>query len=144
MAQSGRRGDPEEIFEILVTSFSRGSGRAAAEGDLCWRPATDVFETETEFVVQMDLAGLDPARIQIEFDGDALTVRGIRSEPAAPGRKHYHTMEIDVGPFVRRVPVIAGVDAASAQARYRGGFLFVNFRKGEERPGRRRQIAIDR
>ncbi len=129
MSRSGRRGNPDEIFEILVTSYGHKAG-AAADSDLCWRPATDVYETESEFVVQMDLAGMDPAQIRVDFEGQALVVRGVRNETADPGRKHFHTMEINVGPFVRRVPVIQGVDAETATASYRGGFLFVTFRKG--------------
>ena len=144
MSRSGRKGDLEEIFEILVTSYSQKGGALPAEGDLCWRPATDVYETETSFVVQMDLAGMDPAQIEVVCDGQHLIVRGIRSESAEPGRKHFHTMEINVGPFVRRIPVLPAVDPASATARYRGGFLYVTFSKGEPRKVRRRQIAVDR
>ena len=144
MSRSGRKGDLEEIFEILVTSYSQKGGALPAEGDLCWRPATDVYETEDSFVVQLDLAGMDAAQIEVVCDGQHLVVRGIRSEPAEPGRRHFHTMEINVGPFVRRVPVLPGVDPASATARYRGGFLYVTFRKGEPREVRRRQIAVDR
>ncbi len=144
MARSGRRGDPDEFFEILVTSYNQTTGAASSEQELCWRPATDVYETDTEFVVQMDLAGMDPAQIQVDLDGTALVVRGVRSETAAPGRKHFHTMEINMGPFVRRVPLIEGVDPNSAEARYRGGFLVVTFTRGEPGPRRRRQIVIDR
>lgn len=144
MSPSGRRGNPDEIFEILVTSYGQKSAGMVADSDLSWRPATDVFETEVEFVVQMDLAGMDPSQIQVDFDGANLVVKGVRSESAGPGHKHFHTMEINVGPFVRRVPVIEGIDPESATARYRGGFLFVTFQKGEPRSPRRRKIAIDR
>jgi HSP20 family protein len=144
MSRSGRRGDLEEIFEILVTSYSQKGGAVPGEGDLCWRPATDVYETEDSFVVQMDLAGLDPARIEVLHDGTHLVVRGIRGESSSPGLKHFHTMEINVGPFVRRIPILAKVDPATATARYKGGFLYVTFRKGEPRPATRRQIAVDR
>jgi HSP20 family protein len=144
MSKSGRKGDLEEIFEILVTSYGQKGGAVSGEGELCWRPATDVYETEDSFVVQMDLAGMDPARIEVLCDGSHLVVRGIRGESSSPGLKHFHTMEINVGPFVRRVPILADVDPASATARYRGGFLYVTFEKGESRPVTRRQITVDR
>jgi len=144
MSRSGRRGEPEEIFEILVTTYAQKSGVLPVEGDLCWRPATDVYETEDSFVVQMDLAGMQPARVEVVCDGQSLLVRGIRTESAGAGRKHFHTMEINVGPFVRRVPLPPDVDRDSASAAYRSGFLYVTFRKGA--PGRagRRHIAVDR
>ncbi len=62
MKNPDRRGDLEEIFEILVTSYAQKGGAVPLEGDLCWRPATDAYETEDEFVVQMDLAGWTPSR----------------------------------------------------------------------------------
>jgi len=144
MTRFGRKGELEEIFEILVTSYSQKGGALPAEGDLCWRPATDVYETESTFVVQMDLAGMDPAQIEVICDGTSLVVRGIRPESAQPGRKHFHTMEINVGPFVRRVPILGDVDAASATARYRGGFQYVTVRKGASPAAPRRQSSVDR
>jgi HSP20 family molecular chaperone IbpA len=53
-------------------------------------------------------------------------------------------MEINVGPFTRRVAITIDVDASQATARYRGGFLYVTFPKGEKGDGTPRQIAIDR
>ena len=144
MTRSGRRTEPEEIFEILVTAYAQKGGALSAEGELCWRPATDVYETDDSFVVQMDLAGMEPSRIEVVCDGGVLLVRGIRTELSGPDRKHFHTMEINVGPFVRRVPLLPDVDPASATAIYRSGFLYVTFRKGVPRQAGRRHIAVDR
>jgi HSP20 family protein len=143
MNRPDRKGDMEEIFEILVTSYGRRGGAVPTEDDLCWRPATDAYETDDGFVVQIELAGMDPARIEVLTDGQSLLVRGIRQDISEPGKKHFHKMEIDVGPFARRVPLSAGVNPESAQARYRGGFLYVNFTKGKPSKGERRTIAVD-
>ena len=144
MSRSGRKGQEDEFFEILVTTYSQRGGSLSADAELCWRPATDVYETDDAFVVQLDLAGLEPSCIEVFCDGRSLIIRGVRNESADPGRKHFHTMEINVGPFVRRVPLPPFVDTTSASASYRAGFLFVNFRKGEPKEVRRRRIAVDR
>lgn len=144
MSRAGRKGGPEEVFEILVTAYTQKSGGLVSEGDLCWSPATDVYETDDSFVVQMELAGLEPSRIKVDCDGRNLLVRGIRNESAGPGRKHFHTMEINVGPFVRRVPLPVAVDPASATASYRSGFLSVTFHKGVPGQALRRRITVDR
>ncbi len=144
MSRSGRKGDLDEVFEILVTSFAERGRANPAESDLCWRPATDVYEAGDDLVVQMELAGLEPASIEVRCDEHTLVVRGERPESAEPGRRHFHTMEIDVGPFVRRVPLPQEVDPATATARYRSGFLYVTFRKGPPRPRRNRKITVDR
>jgi HSP20 family protein len=143
MTDSDKLGELEEIFEILVTSYSQKGGAVPTEGDLCWRPATDAYETKDTFVVQMDLAGMDPAGIEVLTDGQNLTVRGIRQDIAPPGKKHFIKMEINVGPFIRRVPIPIPVNLKSAVASYRNGFLYVTFKKGRHREQSRRHISVD-
>jgi len=144
-------GDLEEIFEILVTSYAQKGGVIPGDGELCWRPATDAYETDDLFVVQMDLAGMDPSQIEVLADEKSLLVRGIRQEKVGAGdseeiagRKHFHKMEINVGPFARRVQLTVAVDPGSARAIYRSGFLFVTFNKGAAGEKSRRQITIGR
>jgi HSP20 family molecular chaperone IbpA len=144
MTRRDRPGELEEVFEILVTSYAQKGGVMPGESDLCWRPATDAYETDEAFVVQMDLAGMDPARIEILADESSLVVRGIRQDSSGPGKKHFHKMEINVGPFSRRVAITMEVDPSRATATYRGGFLYVTFPKGKPGARTRRQIAIDR
>jgi HSP20 family protein len=144
MSDQDRTGELENIFEILVTSYAQKGGVVPGESDLSWKPATDAYETETEFIVQVDLAGMDPAQIEVLADDKMLLVRGIRRDISVPGKKHFHKMEINVGPFARRVPISVDVDANSATALYRGGFLFVTFSKGSGDGKLRRQIAITR
>ena len=144
MVKKDKLGDLGDIFEILVTSYSQKGGNLPGEGGLCWEPAADAYETDETFVVQFDLAGMDPAGIEVLTDDLVLLVRGVRPETSAPGKKHFHKMEIDVGPFVCRVPISVKVAPASARASYRNGFLFVTFNKGVGGDGEHRQISINR
>ena len=144
MSKPEQMGDLEAIFEILVTSYAHKDGSLPAEGSLCWRPATDAYETDDAFVVQMDLAGLAPAQIEVLADKKSLLVRGIREEAPSEGKKHFHKMEIRVGPFARRVPLTVEVDPSSAEAKYRNGFLYVTFQKGPGNDRTGSQIAIER
>ncbi|MCB1183039.1 Hsp20/alpha crystallin family protein [bacterium] len=144
MSKRDRTGELEEIFEILVTSYAQKGGVLPGEADLSWKPATDAYETEDSFIVQMDLAGMDPTQIEVLADEKTLLVRGIRRDSSGPGKKHFHKMEINVGPFSRRVPLSVEVDPGTAEARYRAGFLYVSFRKGRAQGDQRRQITITR
>ncbi len=142
MGRKPRSGQLDEIFEILVTSYLQKDGTIPPEGELCWHPATDAFETKDSFVVQMDLAGMDPGRIEVLADQHSLLVRGIRPEAPSVGKKHYHKMEISIGPFSRRVPLAVEVDPNSATAVYRNGFLVVTFQRGTGPEGLSRNISI--
>jgi len=144
MSKNHQSGDLGDIFEILVVSYAQKGGVVPGESDLSWKPATDAYETDDQFVIQMDLAGMDPAQIEVLADDDTLLVRGIRQETSGTGKKHFHEMEINVGPFARRVALPVEVDAGSATARYRSGFLYVSFTKGGSRRDARGQISVSR
>ena len=144
MSKRDHTGELEEIFEILVTSYAQKGGVIPGESDLSWKPATDAYETDDSFIVQMDLAGMAPSQIEVLADEKMLLVRGIREDSSGPGKKHFHKMEINVGPFARRVALPVEVDPASATARYRSGFLYVTFSKGPSDGTTRRQISITR
>lgn len=133
----------DDIFEILVTSYTRATRPLALDEDLTWRPATDAYATDCEYIVQLDLAGMDPAGIEVLTDGETLMLRGERSEIAPAGKKHYFKMEISVGPFARRMTIPVPVVAESAVARYRNGFLYVIFRLGDREDCGRRRIDVN-
>ncbi len=135
--------DVDGLFEIFVTSYAQRGRAVPIEDDLNWHPATDVYETEDEFIVQVDLSGMSPADIELMTDGESLTIRGERNNISPRGKKHFFKMEINVGPFVRRIAIPVDVDVGSAVAAYRTGFLFVTFRKGRTADGDRRRIDVE-
>jgi HSP20 family protein len=97
-----------------------------------WKPRTDVYETDAELVVHMDIAGMRAEDFQVKFEDGILTISGERS-PRREGKRHYHAMEVQVGPFERRFRVPVPVDPASIHAAYEHGFLEIRFRKARER-----------
>jgi len=142
--QQARRRDPmDDAFELFF-GVGRGSARPVGmHSDLGWRPATDVYETAEEFVIQMDLAGLRRDDIQVMAEEDFLLVKGVRGNIAPAGKKHFHKMEIQIGPFQRHIRVPDYVDVSSATATYRAGFLFIRMGKGAPRRSPRRSIRIE-
>ncbi len=137
------RSDMEDVFDVFFATPSRTSRAIKMEGGIGWRPATDVYETENDFVIQLDLAGMRREAIEVYIDEDFVVVRGTRTDIAPPGKKHFHKMEIMVGPFERHVRMPAHVDANTAKATYQSGFLFVTLCRGEGRCEERRVISIE-
>lgn len=121
-----------EHIRDLVEHLFREPGRGGVEADVVWYPATDVYETETEFVVRMDLSGVRRDELEIVLKNGALHVRGIRRDPAPRKRKTFHKIEIAMGPFVRSIQVPTRFAAAAASADYRDGVLEI---KLTARPG---------
>jgi HSP20 family protein len=108
-----------------------------------WRPPTDVYETETLFVVRMDVAGLKRNDLKIVCDGGCIKISGIRHDTIPKGKKHFHKMEITVGPFERKIPMPRGWKVGSATARYTDGILEVVIEKSGKRERGEIEIKIE-
>ena len=89
-----------------------------------FRPQVDVIRTDDppEYRVVVELAGVDSESLRIFADDRTLVVAGSRS-PAWRGR--FFHMEIEHGPFQRRIQFAEQVDPAGASAEYQRGLLTV-------------------
>lgn len=88
-----------------------------------WRPPTDVYETEDNIVVKVELAGMQVTEFDISFADRRLTIAGVRPDPE--GKRIYQNMEIRYGAFRTEVLVGWALDQAAITANYDGGFLYV-------------------
>lgn len=91
-----------------------------------FRPAIDCYRSDDPpaITVVIELAGVDPDGVSVTAVPQALLVRGERVRPHAPGRT-YQLMEIDFGPFERRIPLTDEVDTSRATASYEAGMLTI-------------------
>ena len=108
---------PENSASFLKDPFRwRMSTRAHV-----WCPPTDVFETEEEVVVRVEIAGMKEEDFSISLSGRELHIRGVR--PNVEERKAYHRMEIFFGEFLSEVELPGPIIVDQVQAHYKGGFL---------------------
>jgi HSP20 family protein len=119
----------EELFASVAAPRRRGSHPG-------FIPAVDVFRTESppQLVVTADLAGIDQGDLELTVADGVLSITGLRRRPHV-GRAVYQQMEIDYGPFERRVPLGDDVDARAAIAELERGLLTVRlpFRREPQR-----------
>ncbi len=116
-------------FEILVTLLRESVNEVAVDDLSSWDPAADVYGVDDKFIVQVDLSGVEPAVLSVQANSENLLIKGIRPDQAHVGSRHYFNMEIDVGPFSKRIGIPVPVDPESAIAEYKNGFLFIIFNR---------------
>jgi HSP20 family protein len=78
-----------------------------------WRPATDVYETDTCIVVKVEIAGMSRR----------LVISGTRHDPSS--KLGYQQMEILYGPFETSVHLPRAIEEEGVEASYQNGFLSV-------------------
>ena len=90
-----------------------------------WTPPTDVYETEDNLVVRVEVAGMREEDFEVSVEDQVLIIRGVR--PDLNERRAYRQMEIRFGKFEVAVGLPGGVDLDNAAAQYKDGFLSVIF-----------------
>jgi HSP20 family protein len=94
-----------------------------------WQPDADVFETEHEIVVRVELAGVASGDLRVSVEGSAVRVSGVRAPREGAPVQRLHQMEIACGPFERRVQIPVAFDRERVSANLANGFLTVSLVK---------------
>lgn len=100
----------------------------------------DLFRDGDHYVLSADLPGIDPGSVDIDVDGQQLTIRAERSVAAADGVK-WLTRERSGGSFLRQFTLGQGLDTESIAATYDHGVLTITIPVSERAKPRRIEIT---
>lgn len=130
-----------ELLEMLMSEHTPAKHKIKMRTSFGWEPPMDVFDTDTEFVVIMDIAGMDRRDISVFTDGGVLRISGVRKDLIPKGKKHFHSLEIQVGPFQRLIGIPVPVEPDSVSTHYANGLLEVRLKKRFDR--RMRKVDVE-
>lgn len=133
------------LSRAMDQAFVNGSpdpvGKTAAQP--AWVPELDAWETESEYVVQLDLPGVKTEAVDIGFEKNTLTIRGERERGIrAPekGELRVFFAERDWGSFTRSLRFPQHVAGDNIAATFDAGVLTVRIPKTEAAKPRKIQI----
>lgn len=110
-----RSSEMDDLFRAMMSSRSHR----------VWRPPVDVYDTGEAIEVVAEIAGLDREQIDVMIEGDVISIRGNRPDPATCDHRSFHQARIAYGEFAVDVFVPFPVDGERALASYDNGFLRV-------------------
>ena len=125
-----------EINRFLAGAMSQDE--TGPTGD--WRPAVDIREEDSRFVLFADIPGVDREAIDISLEDDVLTIRGERRTTGGEQADGLKRRERIHGTFLRRFTLPDTVNGESISATAKDGVLRIEIPK-QARPQPRR-IAI--
>ena len=99
--------------------------------DTTWSPSVDIAETETEYEVKAELAGLRKEEIKISVEDNVLKLSGEKKAEKEDKDKNYHYVERSFGHFERSFRLPKDVRAEEIKAKYKNGILSVEIPKSE-------------
>jgi HSP20 family protein len=120
-----------DVFERRMRRMLEDWGVAPAP-----LPAADVYETEKELVVELDVPGYEEKELALEVTDHMLTIRGERKTEKEEKEKSFYLHERLEKHFERRFTLPPEVDTAKIEAKFRTGVLEVHIPKIEEAKAR--------
>jgi len=128
---SGGRWSLDLLRNELEDVLSRFWGPESSGG---WPVPADLSETPQNVEVELDLPGINPADIDIQVQGNTLSIQGERKEPIREEepQRDYLCVERRSGSFSRSLTLPCAVDEETATAEYRDGVLKITLPKSEQ------------
>ncbi len=104
-------------------------------------PRTDVIDRDEDFLVRVEVPGVDKKDIEVSLADNMLTVKGKVQHEEKEQKGDYYRCEISQGAFSRTVLIPAKVDASKVAASLKDGVLEVTLPKFEV--SKRRNIKVE-
>ena len=140
------RHDPfRELFrwpDQFLRSFDRDLGERSTEplDRTMWTPAVDIFEDTEGITLKVELPEVDAKDVEIQLEGNTLTLKGERKLEKDDKRDGYTRVERWYGSFLRSFTLPTSVDAEHVTAESKDGVLRIWLpKKAETKP---RQIKV--
>jgi HSP20 family protein len=127
-----------EIFTFLSTLDLKDK-----PGDHEHLPFLDSYETEDEYVIEVELPGFDRRDISLNICCNTLVIEGLKREEPKGKKLHYICLERCFGRFCRAVEIPPAFDSKGVKARYDKGLLSVAFPRLKEKSTVIRNIPIE-
>ena len=99
----------------------------------------DLFREGDHYVLNADMPGIDPGSVDIDVDGQLLTIRGERTMANHENVK-WITRERMAGSFLRQLNLGQGIDVDNISATYNNGVLSVTIPVTEAAKPRRIEV----
>ena len=123
-------------FDRLVEEFM-----PKEELEKVFAPAVDVYETDQELVVKVELPGVKKENVEVSIRDNNLHIRGEKKEEKEEKTEAYHRVERVYGKFERVIPLPTDVKVEDAKAEFKDGVLEIRIPKAEGAKERKIEIA---
>lgn len=114
-AFSGFTGGPFGFERPLLSRY--------ADGML--KPTLDLGATEKEYIITVEIPGVDEKNVKLEIANDTLTIRGEKKQEKEEKEKNYYRMERSYGSFQRVLSLPEDADQDGVEASFSKGILTV-------------------
>ena len=123
-----------DIDELFGRFFQRPEGSIQS-----WVPRVETYRKDHDYVIKIDLPGVNPDDVHVETEGNLLTISGERKgeERGSEYRETFY------GKFERQIALPQGIEGDKVTATYKHGVLEVRVPLPAQLTGRKVPIQIE-
>jgi len=123
----GQKDHYDDLEQFIDLKLSQQSYMKTSSG--YFTPATDIYETDDELIVYVEIAGMKKENIDLSFQKGELIISGNRHHVCPACMKTVHRLEIDHGRFLRMIELGDNIIKENILAEYRDGILEIKIPK---------------
>lgn len=123
------RREMDQFFDDLVPfSLKRENGGKLMES---WAPSADISEDKKEYVIRMDIPGMEKNDIKVNYQEGRITITGERKIEEKEEKKDFIRKERYEGSFYRSFTLPDAVKEDHIEANFKNGVLKIVIPKAE-------------
>lgn len=122
----------QSLVDQLFNDFLRNDYHENYLNNCKNSPATNVFETENEFKIQIQLPGFSKENLNINFQNNVLTIKVEKENTEKQEEYKYVHREFEAYNFEKQFRVPKAVDSEKINAKFENGILNILLPKKEE------------
>lgn len=130
-------------FREMEEFFDRYNRNRTTPSREMWAPAVNISETEKEYVITAELAGIDSKDVEITVQNNVLTLRGERHDRKESKEAKRHLVETSYGRFSRSFSLPTDVIEDQISAKGKDGMLSIHVPKAEVAPSKKITVKAE-
>jgi len=119
-------------FRSMLDSFFKDTEFNPSFQDTFFKMPVDIYEKDNKVNIDFELPGIDKKDINIELEGNNLTVSGKIEKDDEVREDNYYRCERSYGEFSRSFTLPDGLKEKDLNAAYKDGILNISFPKTKE------------
>lgn len=122
------------MFRTLSNRFGFGNGDELEREyeNAVWMPLTDVYENKDNYMLTMDLPGINKEDVKISYNDGQLSISGERKQEKETKDGSYQRVERNYGKYFRSFTLPKKIKEDKIEAEFKNGQLTITVPKAEE------------
>lgn len=131
------------INRLFDDSFGPSRDQADEMNVCAWRPATDIYETETGVILAVELPGVGKENVAVEVKDNILTVKGERFARTDIKPEAVYRQERCYGTFQRSFTLHHNIQPNLIKATFKDGMLEIEIPRPEEEEPKQVSVEVE-